>query len=63
MSFRARSTSRSVSRTHRFREDYFWPNNQLNGWILVMLAAGGVLIGVFATFIQAQKQLRLGIPW
>ena len=56
--------ARSVSRTRVVvRQSYYWPDQQLNGWILVMLATGGTLIGVFAVFIQQQQQLGLGIPW
>ena len=45
------------------RESYYWPDQQLNFWILIMLAAGGLLIGVFASFIQIQHQTLQGIPW
>ena len=55
---------RSVSRTRVVvRQSYFWPDQQLNFWILVMLGAGGTLIGVFASFVIDQEQLKLGIPW
>ncbi|KAH9817013.1 hypothetical protein Tdes44962_MAKER05591 [Teratosphaeria destructans] len=45
------------------RQSYYWPDQQLNFWIIVMLATGGVLIGVFASFVNDQQHLRLGIPW
>lgn len=46
------------------RQSYYWPDQQLNFWIIIMLATGGVLIGVFATFINIQQTLGgLGIPW
>jgi hypothetical protein len=42
---------------------YNWPPLQLNFWIFVILLASTSIIGVFATFIQVQSQLELGIPW
>ncbi|KAF4981853.1 hypothetical protein FZEAL_2432 [Fusarium zealandicum] len=42
---------------------YNWPPYQLNFWIFVILLASTSIIGVFATFIQIQNQLLLGIPW
>lgn len=42
---------------------YNWPPLQLNFWIFVILLASSSIIGVFATFIQVQNQLELGIPW
>ncbi|WYZ45743.1 hypothetical protein EsH8_VIII_001059 [Colletotrichum jinshuiense] len=52
-------TRRVVERVHRYQ----WPGIQLNLWILVMLVASCLIIGVFATFIQVQQQLLLPIPW
>ncbi|CAK3968353.1 hypothetical protein CBER1_02509 [Lecanosticta acicola] len=46
------------------RQSYYWPDWQLNVWIIIMLATGGVLVGIFASFVQIQNQLgKLGIPW
>lgn len=45
------------------RQNYFWPDQQLNFWIIVMLGAGGTLIGVFASFVMSQQTLQLPIPW
>ncbi|KAL1303891.1 hypothetical protein AAFC00_000345 [Neodothiora populina] len=42
---------------------YPWPSVQLNWWIIVMLAAGGLILGVFADFVSIQNQFGLGIPW
>ena len=55
----------SASRTRVVvRQSYYWPDQQLNFWIIIMLATGGVLIGVFASFIVDQQRLGgLGIPW
>jgi len=54
----------SVSRTRVVvRQSYYWPDQQLNFWIIIMLATGGVLIGVFASFIRDQQMFGLGIPW
>ena len=54
----------SASRTRVVvRQSYYWPDQQLNFWILIMLATGGVLIGIFASFVVAQNTLGLGIPW
>lgn len=56
--------ARSVSRTRVVvRQSYYWPDQQLNFWILVMLGAGGTLVGVFAIFVTQQQQLHFGIPW
>ncbi|TKA71978.1 hypothetical protein B0A55_06994 [Friedmanniomyces simplex] len=54
----------STSRTRVIvRQSYYWPDQQLNFWIIIMLATGGVLIGVFAAFVRDQQQFGLGIPW
>jgi len=45
------------------RQSYYWPDQQLNFWIIIMLATGGVLIGVFAAFMRDQQAFGLGIPW
>ncbi|KAI0015462.1 hypothetical protein F4780DRAFT_784144 [Xylariomycetidae sp. FL0641] len=50
---------RRVARVHR----YHWPAIQLNVWMLMMLAASCLIIGVFGTFIGVQQQLQLYIPW
>ncbi|KAK1625050.1 hypothetical protein BDP81DRAFT_328332 [Colletotrichum phormii] len=50
---------RVVERVHRYQ----WPGVQLNLWILVMLVAACLIIGVFASFIETQQQLLLPIPW
>lgn len=50
---------RRVARVHR----YHWPAIQLNIWMLVMLAASLLIIGVFGTFINVQLQLELNVPW
>jgi len=56
--------ARSVSRTRVVvRQSYYWPDQQLNFWIIIMLATGGTLIGVFAAFVVQQQHLDLGIPW
>ncbi|KAM3421897.1 hypothetical protein BST61_g2274 [Cercospora zeina] len=46
------------------RQSYYWPDWQLNVWIIIMLATGGTLVGVFANFVVIQNSLGgLGIPW
>ncbi|KAK3934965.1 hypothetical protein QBC46DRAFT_272729 [Diplogelasinospora grovesii] len=50
---------RVVERIHK----YHWPAVQLNIWMLIMLIAACLIIGVFATFIQIQQQLLLPVPW
>lgn len=46
------------------RQSYYWPDWQLNFWIIIMLVTGGVLIGINASFIIQQNTLQnLGIPW
>ncbi|KAK7443607.1 hypothetical protein Landi51_08956 [Colletotrichum acutatum] len=50
---------RVVERVHRYQ----WPGIQLNLWILIMLVAACLIIGVFASFIETQQQLLLPIPW
>jgi hypothetical protein len=42
---------------------YHWPAQQLNFWILVMLAGSATNLGVFAYFMTIQTRLVLGIPW
>ena len=50
---------RRVARVHR----YHWPAIQLNVWMLVMLAASFLIIGVFCSFIGIQQQLNLYLRW
>ena len=50
---------RRVARIHR----YHWPAVQLNVWMIIMLVASCLIIGVFATFIGFQQTLALHIPW
>ncbi|KAL1842273.1 hypothetical protein VTJ49DRAFT_5658 [Mycothermus thermophilus] len=50
---------RVVERIHK----YHWPAVQLNLWMLVMLIASCLIIGVFATFVQVQEVFGLPIPW
>ncbi|KAI1198783.1 hypothetical protein F5X97DRAFT_298270 [Nemania serpens] len=50
---------RRVARVHR----YHWPAIQLNVWMIVMLAASFLIIGVFGSFIDMQQQLDLNVPW
>jgi len=50
---------RVIERIHK----YHWPAVQLNLWMLIMLVASCLIIGVFATFIQIQQTLLLPIPW
>ncbi|KAK8221959.1 hypothetical protein M8818_000126 [Zalaria obscura] len=45
------------------RRGYYWPDQQLNFWIIVMLATAGTILGIFADFITVQNQLKVGIPW
>ncbi|KAI9778162.1 MAG: hypothetical protein M1835_004997 [Candelina submexicana] len=45
------------------RRKYHWPEAQLNLWIIIMLAAGATVLGIFAEFITIQNQMQLGIPW
>ncbi|KAI1148191.1 arginase-like protein [Nemania diffusa] len=42
---------------------YHWPAIQLNVWMIVMLAASFLIIGVFGSFIGIQQQLNLYVPW
>lgn len=50
---------RRSARVHK----YHWPAIQLNIWMIVMLIAASLIIGVFATFMQTQTQLQLASPW
>jgi hypothetical protein len=45
------------------REKYYWPDAMLNIWTIIMLAASGLILGVFAEFMQIQNQMRLPTPW
>lgn len=42
---------------------YAWPMGWLIFWIIVMLATGGLELGVFANFLSIQQQMGIGIPW
>lgn len=42
---------------------YHWPELQLNLWILIVLSASSICLGIFAWFMAVQTQLNLGIPW
>ncbi|KAH6653318.1 hypothetical protein BKA67DRAFT_519231 [Truncatella angustata] len=48
-----------MARIHK----YHWPAVQLNVWMIIMLVAASLLIGVFAIFIQQQRVLNLAVPW
>ncbi|KAF1988269.1 hypothetical protein K402DRAFT_312548, partial [Aulographum hederae CBS 113979] len=45
------------------REKYFWPDAQLNLWTIIILAAAGTILGVFATFVEIQNRMDLNVPW
>jgi len=45
------------------RERYYWPPMQLNFWIIIILAAGSLILGVCAQFMTIQNRLHLQIPW
>lgn len=45
------------------REKYFWPDAQLNFWTIIMLAAAGTILGVFAEFMNTQNHMRQAVPW
>jgi hypothetical protein len=52
-----------VSERVVIRERYFWPQGQLNLWTLISLAAGSLILGVFAEFMVIQNQMGLRMPW
>jgi hypothetical protein len=45
------------------RRRYRWPEIQLNIWIIIVLSASAICLGIFAWFMAVQSQLRLGTPW
>lgn len=47
----------------RVTESYYWPDQQINFWVIIVLVTGGVLIGINADFMIDQGQLGVGIPW
>lgn len=51
--------TRRVARVHK----YHWPAVQLNVWMLVMVVASCVVVGVFASFLDVQATLGLAAPW
>jgi hypothetical protein len=55
-------TTTSRERTTHIRR-YPWPENLLNYWTIIMLATGGLLTGVFASFMSIQSRMGLGTPW
>ncbi|GAB7352204.1 hypothetical protein MBLNU459_g2679t1 [Dothideomycetes sp. NU459] len=42
---------------------FAWPMGWLIFWIIVILATGGLELGVFANFLSIQQQMGIGIPW
>lgn len=47
----------------QMRRKYSWPENLLNFWLLVMIAAGATELGIFIYFMNVQARLQLAIPW
>ncbi|KAE8328848.1 hypothetical protein BDV39DRAFT_64076 [Aspergillus sergii] len=45
------------------RRRYHWPELQLNIWILIVLSASAICMGIFAWFMSVQSEMRLGTPW
>lgn len=45
------------------RSKYVWPDLQLQGWNIVVLAGSGLILGVFADFMQIQSRMGLETPW
>ena len=45
------------------RRKYYWPQAQLNFWLLITFVAAGTNLGVFANFMTIQTQMNLGTPW
>ncbi|KAF2738313.1 hypothetical protein EJ04DRAFT_532530 [Polyplosphaeria fusca] len=45
------------------RQKYYWPDAQLNLWMIIMLATAGTILGVFAEFMVIQSQTKQGTPW
>ena len=52
-----------ISTTRYVRVGPEWPGQLLAFWTIVMLAAAGTIMGVFAAFITIQDRMRLGTPW
>lgn len=42
---------------------YYWPELQLNIWILVVLIGSATCLGIFSWLMTVQAQLELGTPW
>jgi len=47
----------------RRRTEFVWPLPQVAFWTILILVTAGTILGVFASFIQVQNRLGLGIPW
>ncbi|KAE8141188.1 hypothetical protein BDV38DRAFT_223155 [Aspergillus pseudotamarii] len=45
------------------RRRYHWPELQLNIWILIVLSASAICMGIFAWLMSVQSEMRLGTPW
>ncbi|EIT76560.1 hypothetical protein BDV35DRAFT_384556 [Aspergillus flavus] len=45
------------------RRRYHWPELQLNIWILIVLSASAICMGIFAWLVSVQSEMRLGTPW
>jgi hypothetical protein len=58
----ARSYSSRSTRVVRATQ-FSWPQQQMQLFTILVLATAGVLIGVFAVFIQIQNQMEIPTPW
>ncbi|RAK72734.1 uncharacterized protein BO72DRAFT_259124 [Aspergillus fijiensis CBS 313.89] len=45
------------------RRRYHWPELQLNIWLIIVLSANAICLGIFAWFMSVQNELHLDIPW
>ncbi|MCJ1457013.1 hypothetical protein MMC28_007379 [Mycoblastus sanguinarius] len=45
------------------KRKYVWPEAQLNLWLVVMIAAGATLIGIFTYFMTVQSRFHVNSPW
>lgn len=53
----------TVVRLIERRRKYMWPEAQLNFWLIIMIASGATILGIFAYFMTVQSQFHLGVPW
>ncbi len=53
----------TVIRVLERRRKYHWPEAQLNFWLVIMIASGATILGIFVYFMAVQSWLQAGQIW